>query len=64
MVKGFNAIPEAVVAARATAVEADAELLSDDSEGTLDDPATRPALLSYIVLERRPELLADLDLSD
>jgi hypothetical protein len=64
MVKGFNAIPEAVLAGRAAAVEADPELLSDYSEGTLDDPATRPALLYYIVLDRRPELLAELNLSD
>jgi hypothetical protein len=64
MVKGFNAIPEAVLAERAAAVAADAELLADSAAGTLDAPATRPALLYYIVLERRPELLADLKLSD
>ena len=64
MVKGFNAIPEAVLAERAAAVEADTGLLADYSEASLDDPATRPALLSYILLERRPELLADLKLSD
>jgi hypothetical protein len=64
MVNGFNAIPEAVLAERASAVEAETDLLSDYSEGTLDDPATRPALLYYIVLERRPELLAGLSLSD
>lgn len=64
MVTGFNAIPEAVLAARAAAVEGDAELLADFSDGTLDDPATRSALLYYILLDRRPELLVDLKLSD
>ena len=64
MVSGFNAITEAVLAERAAAVAADTELLSDYSEGSLDDPATRSALLDYIVLERRPELLADLNLAD
>jgi hypothetical protein len=64
MVNGFNAIPEAVLAERAAAVEADTELLPGYSEATLDDPATRSAVLYYIVLERRPELLADLNLSD
>jgi uncharacterized protein (TIGR02996 family) len=61
---GFNAVPEAVLAERAAAVEADTELLSGYSEVTLDDPATRSALLYYIVLERRPELLAGLNLPD
>src|SRR4051812_24400589 len=64
MVRGFNAIPEAVLAERAAAVEGDVELLADFSEGALADPAARSALLYYILLDRRPELLADLRLSD
>jgi hypothetical protein len=64
MVSGFDAIPEAVLAERAAAVEADTALLADYSEGTRDDPTTRLALLCFIVLDRRPELLADLKLSD
>jgi hypothetical protein len=64
MVSGYNAIPEAVLAEHAAAIEGDTELLADYSEGTLADPATRSALLYYIVLERRPELFADLNLSD
>ena len=59
MGKGYKAIPEAVLAGRAAAVG----LLSDFSERSLDDPATRPALLCYILLDRRPELVADLGLS-
>jgi hypothetical protein len=63
MGKGYKAIPEAVLAGRAAAVAADVELLSDFSERSLDDPVTRPALLSYILLDQRPELVADLGLS-
>jgi hypothetical protein len=64
MLTGFNAIPEPVLAQHAAAIAADPELLGDYSESTLDDPTTRSALLYYIVLERRPELFADLNLSD
>jgi hypothetical protein len=63
MVPGYAAIPETVLAERAAAVEGDPEFLAGYSEALLDDPATRSALLSYAVLDRRPELLADLGLS-
>jgi hypothetical protein len=56
----FNAIPEAVLAQRAAAVESDPGLLSGYSEVSLGDPATRAAMLYYALLERRPDLLADL----
>lgn len=61
---GYAVIPETVLAERAAAVEGDPELLAGYSEGSLDDPATRPALLYYALLDRRPERLADLGLSD